>query len=61
MRYEWDFDGDGKTDWTSSLSGKAMHAYGALGLYTTKVTIKRILDHLGLSEPEDDLMSAKTA
>ena len=43
--YEWDFDGDGIYDWSSTTSGDVTHTYTAPGVY---VATLRITDNDGL-------------
>ncbi|RLG54089.1 MAG: hypothetical protein DRN95_08960, partial [Candidatus Hydrothermarchaeota archaeon] len=38
-RYEWDFDGDGTTDWASMDSPVAIHTYSSPGTYTATLTV----------------------
>ncbi|NOG84533.1 MAG: PKD domain-containing protein [Planctomycetes bacterium] len=42
--YEWDFEGDGLFDWSSSVSSKVAHKYDTGGTYTA---ILRVTDNLG--------------
>ncbi len=42
--FEWDFDGDGVFDFSSSLNPKTTHTYAASGIYTA---ILRVTDDLG--------------
>ena len=44
--YEWDFDGDGTYDWSSTVNGNTEHTYGTSGEY---IATCRITDNLGLS------------
>jgi PKD repeat protein len=59
--YEWDLDGDGIFEWSSSENGITSHIYGNSGIYAT---VLRITDNDGFSAfdsriitielPEDD-------
>lgn len=42
--YEWDFNGDGKSDWTSNSSGLASYAYNRSGVYRATL---RVTDNYG--------------
>jgi len=44
--YEWDFDGDGTYDWSSSVNGDTEYTYEESGEHTA---ICRVTDNLGLS------------
>jgi hypothetical protein len=39
IRYEWDFDGDGRFDWHSNLTGQTYHTYNATGTYYAKLRV----------------------
>jgi len=49
VKYEWDFDGDGTYDWSSTTTGSTTHAYYKLGDYTA---ILRITYNEGLPETD---------
>jgi PKD repeat protein len=38
--YEWDFDGNGIYDWSSQISGKAIHTYTSEGTYPATIAVK---------------------
>ncbi len=40
VMYEWDFDGDGTWDWSSTSSGVANHTYTTIGTYVAKLRVK---------------------
>ncbi len=42
--YEWDFDGDGTFDWSSTTSGNTTHTYENVGTYQA---IFRVTDNMG--------------
>ncbi|RMG89947.1 MAG: PKD domain-containing protein, partial [Chloroflexi bacterium] len=44
--YEWDFDGDGFYDWSSTINGNTSHQYTTGGNY---VAVLRVTDNLGLA------------
>ena len=37
--YEWDFDGDGEVDWSSSTTGMTTHIYEKMGRYKASLTV----------------------
>lgn len=39
VKYEWDFDGDGTYDWTSTTSGNASYMYNGVGFYYAKLRV----------------------
>lgn len=45
--YEWDFDGDGTYDWSSSTTAQTSHTYTTLGIFNATL---RVTDVLGLTE-----------
>jgi outer membrane protein assembly factor BamB len=45
VRYEWDFETDGRYDYTSTTTAQTTHAYPALGTYTATL---RVTDNRGL-------------
>ncbi len=47
MKYEWDFQGDGNYDWTSTNTGKTEYQYEEAGIY---LSILRVTDDGGLSD-----------
>ena len=44
VNYEWDFDGDGVYDYSSTTTGKTSHTYDNVGTYTAKL---RVTDNSG--------------
>ena len=49
VRYEWDFGGDGKWEWSSSESGVAEHTYEAEGTYRA---VLRVTDAEGFNDTD---------
>ncbi|MFH1777870.1 MAG: PKD domain-containing protein [Candidatus Omnitrophota bacterium] len=47
--YEWDFEGDGVYDWSSSSTGNISYTYNAAGAYTA---ILRVTDNDGLTDTD---------
>jgi PKD repeat protein len=47
LLYEWDFDGDGNYDWTSTSSGQVAHNYSEAGTFTARL---RVTDDDNLSD-----------
>jgi len=48
-RYEWDFDGNGRAEFSSSLSGEAVWVYGEVGRYMAAFTV---WDQAGFSKSD---------
>ncbi len=46
VRYEWDFEGDGTYDWSSTTTGNTSHTYSTVGTYQA---VFRATDNLGLT------------
>lgn len=46
VRYEWDFDGDGTYDWSSTSTGNTSHTYTTVGTYNA---VFRVTDNQGLT------------
>jgi len=51
--YEWDFDGDGTYDWSSSTTGNTVHTYISPGNYQPTF---RVTDVVGLTATVSDLL-----
>jgi len=47
VKYEWDFDGDGTYDWTSTATGNTFYNYTAPGVYNATL---RVTDNDGLTD-----------
>lgn len=47
VKYEWDFDGDGTYDWSSTATGNTFHNYTAPGVYNATL---RVTDNDGLTD-----------
>ncbi len=39
VKYEWDFDGNGTYDWSSTISGNTTHTYSVAGTYNAKLRV----------------------
>jgi PKD repeat protein len=52
--YEWDFDGDGLYDWSSSVSGNTSHTYNNVGSY---VATLRVTDNEGNTSIDSIIIS----
>ena len=50
VKYEWDFDGDGSYDWSSTTSGVAAHSYDEAGTYTARL---RVTDDTGYTATDE--------
>jgi hypothetical protein len=57
IKYEWDFDGDDRFDWYSTLSGEAFHIYNITGTYYAKL---RIYDSNNLTSMDSVKVTVKS-
>ncbi|GEM_PF-6798548 len=53
VAYEWDFDGDGTYDWSSSTSGVTTHVYSEPGTYTARL---RVTDDTGYTDVDEAMI-----
>ena len=58
VKYEWDFDGDGVYDWSSSVSGLTTYTYSTAGTYTA---VLRVTDDDGLTDTDSRVVEVKDA
>ena len=52
--YEWDFDGDGIYDWSSTTTGDVIHTYNSAGIFNATF---RVTDNDGLIDTDSVLIS----
>jgi len=53
-QYEWDFEGDGTYDWSSSTTGDVTHTYNSAGIFNATF---RVTDNDGLIDTDSVLIS----
>jgi len=52
--YEWDFEGDGTYDWSSTITGDVTHTYSSAGIFNATF---RVTDNDGLIDTDSVLIS----
>jgi len=57
VKYEWDFDGDGVYDWSSTETGNTFHNYPLAGTYNATL---RVTDNAGLKDTASVTISVAT-
>jgi hypothetical protein len=58
VNYEWDFDGDGVYDWSSTLNGITTHIYNSEGTYTA---VLRVTDDDGFTATDSRVITVSKA
>ena len=54
VKYEWDFDGDGIYDWSSTTTGSTTHTYNTAGTY---YAVLRVTDDKGATDTDTCIIS----
>jgi PKD repeat protein len=58
VKYEWDLNGDGVYDWSSSLNGITTHIYNKEGTYTA---VLRVTDNDGFTSTDSRIITVSKA